>query len=151
MAKKLCAIFQEKTNPIFREKDPRYFISKRGESDSTETSSATDSGGDTWDLVEVGGVLMSELASRNGQSKEFKFKSTNQLIFTSTVLQSDRLIVALQAPTAFGKTLTYVLPMLVLKKTMPGRYIHFVAVPYVSLKIATINRLRSYGLDAVDS
>lgn len=56
MAKKLCAIFQQKTNPIFKEKDPRYFVSKTRESDSTETSSAIDSGGDTWDLVEVGGI-----------------------------------------------------------------------------------------------
>lgn len=153
MAKKLCVIFQQRTHPILREKDPRYFTSDTGECASASTESEMDSVGDTWDLAEVGGVLMSELASRNRQSQEFKFKfkSTDQLIFTSTVLQSDRLLVALQAPTAFGKTLTYVLPMLVLKRTRPGRYIHFVAVPYVSLKVATVNRLRSYGLDAVDS
>lgn len=105
IAHPFCAIFQQKTNPIFREKDPRYLISKTSESDSTKTSSAIDSGGDTWDLVDAGGVLMRELASRNSQRnsqrKEFKFKPTNQLIFTSTVLQTDRLIFALQAPTAF--------------------------------------------------
>lgn len=43
------------------------------------------------------------------------------------------------------------LPMLVLKKTRSGRYIHFIVGPYVSLKVATINRLGSYGLDAIHS
>lgn len=40
--------------------------------------------------------------------------------------------------------------MMVLKKSRPGKYVHFIAVPYVSLKIATIQRLQEAGLEADD-
>lgn len=71
-------------------------------------------------------------------------------MFAAMVLSSDRPVLALQAPTAFGKTMTYLLPMLVLKRTRRGRYVHFIAVPYVSLKLATIQRLQEAGLCAAD-
>lgn len=130
MAKKLCAIFQQKTNPIFRETDPRYFVRGTRESDSTKAKSEADSVGDTWDLVEAGSMLMSELASRTAQSQDFKFKSTNQLIFTSSVLQSDRLILALQAPPRLENTGACICNVTI--EFDKGRqYIHFLAVPHI--------------------
>ncbi|OXT09914.1 hypothetical protein B9K03_11935, partial [Rothia sp. Olga] len=57
---------------------------------------------------------------------------------------------ALQGETAFGKTLTFSLPILALHKTNPGKYIHFLAVPYQSLKVASINKLRKLNLQVED-
>lgn len=40
---------------------------------------------------------------------------------------------------------------MVLAKTRPGKFIHFVSVPYVALKTATMKRVQQAGLGAADS
>ncbi|QLG70072.1 hypothetical protein HG535_0A00110 [Zygotorulaspora mrakii] len=132
-AKKLCQIFQKLTQkgPLITDK-----------ACTTSAASEPDEGtiGDYTNLCEAGSGIISG----------FKFRSVEQERFTNMILTGDRNVLALQAPTAFGKTMTFVLPMLVLKRTRPGKYVHFVAVPYVSLKIATMQRLEEVGLAVAD-
>ena len=70
----------------------------------------------------------------------FHFKSYDQREFTHSVLLSNRKLVGLQAATSFGKSLSFILPMMVLKEHSKVHYIHFCCVPYESLKVATIKK-----------
>ncbi|CCF59416.1 hypothetical protein KAFR_0G03830 [Kazachstania africana CBS 2517] len=89
-----------------------------------------------YDLVKAGGELF----------ENFEFKSSVQERFTSAVINSNERLLALQAITAFGRSLTFILPVLALKRKQPGKYVHFVAVPYESLKMATRTKLENAGL-----
>lgn len=80
----------------------------------------------------------------------FDFKTKEQERFTTMVLQGSRKIVGLQAVTAFGKSLTFILPMMVIKKCLKEHHINFVCVPYQSLKMATIKKLEKGGLNVQD-
>ena len=98
---------------------------------------------DGYDLVEAG--------KRYFDSTDFDYKSQQQMLFTTMVLASDnRKVAGLQAPTAFGKSLTFTLPMMVLKQRSKFHYVSFVCVPYEALKIATIKKLEKGGLIARD-
>ncbi|QLG72925.1 hypothetical protein HG535_0D06370 [Zygotorulaspora mrakii] len=132
IAKKLCKEFQKLTT--------RVPAKKRPEAQTDVDESGEGRIGDAYDLMDAGNQII----------PGFAFRTREQERFTNMVLTSDGGVLALQACTAFGKTMTYVLPMLVLKKTRPGKYVHFIAVPYVSLKIATIQKLKDVGLQAAD-
>ncbi|CAI2017060.1 hypothetical protein SEUBUCD650_0H00110 [Saccharomyces eubayanus] len=135
-AKILCQKFQRLTSPATT---PPIADLRRDDKKEIEKPI-----GDIYDLMEAGSCLF-------GNSQFPAFKSTDQSNFTATVLNGDRKLLALQAPTSFGKTVTYLLPMMVLAKTRPGKFIHFVSVPYVALKTATMKRVQQAGLVAADS
>ena len=133
LIKKLAQIFHDLTRYGAVTQDK-----KRRREDDQEYSSV----GDVYDLVDAGKALYGDPG--------FTFRSHDQREFASMVLQSDKRLLTLQATTAFGKSLTFMLPMMVLKKTRPGRYVHFVGVPYESLKLATMAKLERAGLTARD-
>ena len=98
---------------------------------------------DSFELLDAG--------KRYFDTVTFDYKSKEQMAFTTMVMASDnRKIVGLQAPTAFGKSLTFILPMMVLKKCSRYHYVSFVCVPYEALKVATITKLERGGLIARD-
>lgn len=132
-AKKLCQIFQRLTK--FTQE-----CKSSVEKEDTVVEKGEGSIGDYFDICQAGAQVIDG----------FRFRSMEQERFTVMVLTSDRSVLALQASTAFGKTLTYLLPIMVLKKSRPGKYVHFIAVPYVSVKIATIQRLQQAGLVVAD-
>ena len=137
-AKKLCQKFQEITNYCSIKRDSANNEEHRPLAEEVVTDTALF---DIWDVFEEGKKLY---------GKNFKFLSATQHNFTLNILLCNRKFLALQAPTAFGKTLTYVLPILTLHKVDPGHYIHFLAVPYEALKISSIKKLRSYNLIVED-
>ena len=133
LIKKLAQIFHGLT---------RYSAVTQDKKRKREDDQDYESVGDVYDLIDAGKMLYNDAS--------FRFKSNGQREFASMVLQSDKKMLTLQAATAFGKSLTFMLPMMVLKKNRPGKYVHFVGVPYESLKLATIAKLQRAGLIARD-
>lgn len=129
MMKKLCREFQKMTDGHLEVN-----MRKRSLSKSIRESDI----GDAVDLVTAG--------ARYYNAPDFQFTSPDQMAFTTMVLTSSRPMLTLQAATGFGKSLSFILPMMVLQKTRPGRYVHFVGVPYEALRLATENKLRKAGL-----
>lgn len=138
-AKVLCQKFQAMSDLNIRKRDDL--------DENVPTENRDDDNGpaggeaDVFDLIEEGKKIYGE---------KFQFLSPEQEQFTSNVLLSPKRFHALQGETAFGKTLTFSLPILALHKTNPGKYIHFLAVPYQSLKVASINKLRKLNLQVED-
>lgn len=98
-------------------------------------------------IVDVYGIFE---AGKKIYGENFKFLSNDQQYLTTNVLLSSKKFHALQAETAFGKTLTYALPILTLHRSAPGGFVHFLAVPYQSLKVTAIKKLENFNLKAAD-
>lgn len=129
MMKKLCREFQKMTNS---------YIEVNMKKRTLDYSIRESDIGDAVDLIAAG--------SRYYNNPAFQFNSPDQMAFTTMVLTSARPMLTLQAATGFGKSLSFILPMMVLQKTRPGKYVHFVGVPYEALRLATENKLRKAGL-----
>lgn len=97
---------------------------------------------DNYDLLESGNQYFNV--------DNFQFRNEEQKDFTTCVLLGTRKVVGLQAPTAFGKSSTFILPILTLKRCSKLHYVHFVCVPYQALKLATITKLERGGLVVKD-
>lgn len=130
--KKLCQEFQRRTEFAVIKRD-----SKKRNREDMESEEDYRPAGDIYDLVDAGKKLYGDGG--------FEFRSALQKDFTNLVLTSERKLLTLQAATAFGKTLTFLLPMMVLKKLQPETFVHFVGVPYESLKMATIEKIQKSG------
>lgn len=133
--KKLCQEFQSRTafavvNRGSKKRDRSHLEQQEEEEDYKPA-------GDILDLVAAG----KEMYNDDG----FEFRTNLQREFTGMVLTSERKLLTLQAATAFGKSLTFLLPIMVLKKLQPETYVHFIGVPYESLKMATIEKVHRCG------
>lgn len=99
----------------------------------------TDSPMDSFDLLEAGKTYFN--------AKNFDYKSKEQMAFTTIVLLSDkRKVAGLQTFAGFGKSLTYILPMMVLKKCSKIHYVNFICVPYKTMIVPIIKKLKTGGL-----
>ncbi|KAM3163168.1 Helicase ATP-binding domain-containing protein [Lachancea thermotolerans] len=82
------------------------------------------------------------LAGRMLYGEQFAFRNTDQTFACISAYMSDEKVIAVQAPTGFGKTLVFQLPLIcyAMKKL---RTVSFVFVPDAALVAATTHRLRS--------
>ena len=96
---------------------------------------------DIYSLFEEGRLLYDD---------NFKFLSSEQLCFAANILMSNKKLHILQSSVNFGKTLTYILPILSLHRSHPGKYIHFAVMPYENHKSALIAKLKNFNLIVED-
>lgn len=110
---------------------------------SDDDSEMRDPPMDDYDLIEAG--------KRYFNVKDFNYNSQGQANFTSMVLSSKyRKVAGLQASSGFGKSLTYILPMMVLQKCANIHYVNFVCVPYNFMIVPTMKKLEKGGLHVED-
>lgn len=88
---------------------------------------------DNYHLLEAGNKYFT--------NNDYKFKTTDQRKFTSSVLLSNRKAMALQVVTSSRKSLLFVLSMIVLDDHYKTYYIHFDRVPYDPLKLVNLKKL----------
>lgn len=79
---------------------------------------------------------------------DFEYKTREQMAYTTTVALCDHIkISGLNAFAGFGTSLTYILPMMALKRLCKIHHVNFVCVPNKSKRAATIEKLRKGGLN----